>query len=112
MLAIGNSLANSVWESNTHGRVKPTPSSSREEKEDWIRCKYERKEFLPQLNTSQPIGQQLREAVVKSDMKSIIILLANSTNEHINSCVSLRDLRTPLLLSCAIGNLGKSSSNI
>lgn len=32
MLAIGNALANSVWEAQTHNRTKPTPSSSREEK--------------------------------------------------------------------------------
>uniref|UniRef100_A0A8D8FPD2 Centaurin-gamma-1A n=1 Tax=Culex pipiens TaxID=7175 RepID=A0A8D8FPD2_CULPI len=108
MLAIGNSLANSVWESNTRGRVKPTPASSREEKEAWIRHKYEAKEFLPAFNAAPPIGQQLREAVVRSDMKAIIILLANASNEHINSTVSNRDLRTPLHLACAIGNLAIS----
>uniref|UniRef100_A0A240PNT9 Centaurin-gamma-1A n=1 Tax=Anopheles atroparvus TaxID=41427 RepID=A0A240PNT9_ANOAO len=108
MLAIGNSLANSVWEANTRGRVKPTPASSREEKETWIRSKYEGKEFLPPFNPSPPIGQQLCEAVVRSDMKSIIILLANATHEHINSTASNRDLRTPLLLACAIGNLAIS----
>ncbi|XP_055634991.1 centaurin-gamma-1A isoform X2 [Toxorhynchites rutilus septentrionalis] len=108
MLAIGNSLANSVWESNTRGRVKPTPASSREEKEAWIRNKYEAKEFLPAFNSASPIGQQLREAVVRSDMKAIIILLANASLEHINSSVSSRDLRTPLHLACAIGNLAIS----
>ncbi|EAT46111.1 AAEL002660-PA, partial [Aedes aegypti] len=108
MLAIGNSLANSVWESNTRGRVKPTPASSREEKESWIRLKYEAKEFLPTFSPSPPIGHQLREAVVRSDMKAIIILLANATAEHINSTVSSRDLRTPLHLACAIGNLAIS----
>ncbi|XP_053672946.1 centaurin-gamma-1A [Anopheles nili] len=108
MLAIGNSLANSVWEANTRGRLKPTPASSREEKEAWIRSKYEGKEFLPHFNPSPPIGQQLCESVVRSDMKSIIILLANATNEHINSTASNRDLRTPLLLACAIGNLAIS----
>nr|XP_019539888.2 centaurin-gamma-1A isoform X1 [Aedes albopictus] len=108
MLAIGNSLANSVWESNTRGRVKPTPASSREEKESWIRLKYEAKEFLPTFSATPPIGHQLREAVVRSDMKAIIILLANASAEHINSTVSSRDLRTPLHLACAIGNLAIS----
>uniref|UniRef100_A0A182NF28 Small monomeric GTPase n=1 Tax=Anopheles dirus TaxID=7168 RepID=A0A182NF28_9DIPT len=108
MLAIGNSLANSVWEANTRGRVKPTPASSREEKEAWIRSKYEGKEFLPHFNPSPPIGQQLCEAVVRSDMKSIIILLANASTDHINSTASSRDHRTPLLLACAIGNLAIS----
>lgn len=39
------------------------------------------------------------------DIKSIVWLLAHSTAEHINATVSPRDLRTPLHLACAIGNL-------
>lgn len=38
-------------------------------------------------------------------MKSIILLLAHSTTEQVNGTVSARDLRTPLHLACAIGNL-------
>lgn len=66
MLAIGNSLANSVWEAmSSHGTiVKPTPTSPREEKEKWIRLKYEAKEFLPPCNSSIPIDQQIIDAVV------------------------------------------------
>lgn len=41
------------------------PTSSREEKENWIRRKYEAKEFLQPLNTTVSIGQQLIESVVK-----------------------------------------------
>lgn len=105
MLAIGNTLANSVWESRTHSRTKPNPNSSREEKEKWIRAKYETKEFLPPVNPSMPLGQQLVDAVCRSDMKSIIVVLAYSDPEHVNSTVSSRDLRTPLHLACAMGNL-------
>ncbi|XP_055904597.1 centaurin-gamma-1A isoform X2 [Eupeodes corollae] len=107
MLAIGNSLANSVWEACTRNRPKPRPNSSREEKESWIRNKYEAKDFLPMCNqnTNATAGQQLIEAVIRSDMKSIILILANATNEVTNSTVSPRDVRTPLLLACAIGNL-------
>lgn len=65
MLAIGNTLANSVWEANVQGKMKPVPTSSREEKEAWIRTKYEKKEFLPPCSTSPPIGTQLIEAVVR-----------------------------------------------
>lgn len=68
MLAIGNSLANSVWESavrlGTSNCVKPTPASSREDKERWIRSKYEAKMFVPAIG-GQPLTQQLVEAVVK-----------------------------------------------
>lgn len=112
MLAIGNSLANSVWESNTRQRVKPTALSNHEEKERWIRSKYEAKEFLTPLgsgssshvNTASP-GQQLIEAVIRADIKSIVSILANYQSEVTNANVSARDVRTPLLLACAIGNL-------
>lgn len=59
MLAIGNSLANSVWECQIQNRSKPNPQSSREERERWIRAKYEHKEFLPPPNNTMPLGQQL-----------------------------------------------------
>ena len=49
MTSIGNYIANSVWEANTKGRQKPTSSSNREEKELWVKAKYEAKEFLPPL---------------------------------------------------------------
>lgn len=41
------------------------PTSSGEEKERFIRNKYETKEFLAPLNPNIPIGQQLIESVVK-----------------------------------------------
>lgn len=41
------------------------PTSSGEEKERFIRNKYETKEFLTPLNPNIPIGQQLIESVVK-----------------------------------------------
>jgi hypothetical protein len=41
------------------------PSSTRDEKENWIRRKYEAKEFIQPLSTTVSAGQQLIEAVVK-----------------------------------------------
>lgn len=38
-------------------------------------------------------------------MKTIIFLLAHTTSEHINTTINSRDLRTPLHLACANGNL-------
>lgn len=106
MLAIGNSLANSVWEANVpRGRMKPTAASPHEEKEAWIRSKYEAKDFLAPCNHTNNLGQHLVEAVIRSDMKNIIHLLAYATPDQINTTVSARDLRTPLHLACAIGNL-------
>ncbi|XP_023238356.1 centaurin-gamma-1A-like [Centruroides sculpturatus] len=57
MMSLGNTIANSIWEGNIRGRAKPTPNSSREEKERWIRSKYELKEFLASTNSSMTIGQ-------------------------------------------------------
>lgn len=105
MLTIGNTLANSVWECQTHNRIKPTPTSSREEKERWIRSKYEHKEFLPPPNNTMPLGQQLIDAVCSSNMKSIIHVLALANTQQVNTTVGPRDLRTPLHLACAMGNL-------
>ncbi|XP_066138052.1 centaurin-gamma-1A isoform X1 [Euwallacea fornicatus] len=105
MLTIGNVLANSVWECQTHNRIKPGPTSSREEKERWIRSKYEHKEFLPSPNNTMQLGQQLIDAVCSSNVKAIIHVLALANTQQVNTTVSPRDLRTPLHLACAMGNL-------
>ena len=66
MLALGNSLANGVWEARVPRTcVKPAPNSSREEKERWIRAKYEAKEFLAPPSLGIPLGQQLIDAVCR-----------------------------------------------
>lgn len=65
MLAIGNALANSVWEGMVSTRVKPNPNSKREQKEQWIRSKYETKEFLPPVSNGSTITQQLAEAILR-----------------------------------------------
>lgn len=35
MVSIGNDLANSIWEADIRGHVKPIATNSREEKERW-----------------------------------------------------------------------------
>lgn len=106
MLAIGNSLANSVWEANVpRGRAKPGPGSTREEKEAWIRSKYEAKEFIQSPPQASNVAQQLTEAIFRPDMRSIILLLAHATPEQINTPLNARDLRTPLHVACGVGNL-------
>lgn len=105
MLSIGNSLCNSIYEANLNGSKKPCPESTREEKENWIRRKYEMKEFISDINHSIPNGKYLIEAVVRSDMRSIITTLLHSNSADVNSTVSERDLRTSLHLASAMGNL-------
>ncbi|XP_076314914.1 centaurin gamma 1A [Tachypleus tridentatus] len=106
MMSLGNTITNSIWEGNTRGRAKPTPNSSREEKERWIRAKYEFKDFLAPVNTTVSLGQQLIDVVCKSDIKTVVLILARITSaDQVNTTVSQRDLRTPLHLAAALGNL-------
>ncbi|CAB3366326.1 Hypothetical predicted protein [Cloeon dipterum] len=106
MRALGNHLVNSVWEANTRGRMKPGPSSPREEKEKWIRAKYEIKEFMHPMTASAPL---LVEAVCRRDMRAVILLLANANPEIVNGTVSSKDTRTPLHLASTMAHvpLGK-----
>lgn len=65
MLSIGNSLSNSVYEANVGSLNKPNAQSSREEKESWIRRKYETKEFVSDINRTVSCAKLLIEAVVR-----------------------------------------------
>ncbi|KAM7069916.1 arf-GAP with GTPase, ANK repeat and PH domain-containing protein 3-like [Acridotheres tristis] len=106
MAAIGNALANAVWEGMVEGYPKPTPESSREEKERWIRAKYEQKLFLAPLPQSDiPLGQQLLRAVVEDDLRLVVTLLAHGTKEEVNETYGDGDGRTALHLSCAMANV-------
>ncbi|XP_023777718.1 arf-GAP with GTPase, ANK repeat and PH domain-containing protein 3-like, partial [Cyanistes caeruleus] len=106
MTAIGNALANAVWEGMVEGYPKPTPESSREEKEHWIRAKYEQKLFLAPLPQSDiPLGQQLLRAVVEDDLRLVVTLLAHGTKEEVNETYGDGDGRTALHLSCAMANV-------
>ncbi|XP_076455882.1 centaurin-gamma-1A-like isoform X1 [Babylonia areolata] len=106
MTSIGNYVANSVWEANTKGRSKPTSSSSREEKEKWIKAKYEAKEFLPPLPyVDIPVNQQLIDALVREDIRSIIIILGHASPDDINAPYGKDDGRTALHIAAALGNV-------
>ncbi|KAK3731516.1 hypothetical protein QZH41_008549 [Actinostola sp. cb2023] len=52
MCSIGNELANGIWEGSCDEKDKPTFTSTREEKERWIRNKYETKQYLCKLPPS------------------------------------------------------------
>uniref|UniRef100_A0A3Q1JL20 Uncharacterized protein n=1 Tax=Anabas testudineus TaxID=64144 RepID=A0A3Q1JL20_ANATE len=92
LAAIGNHLANSIWESCTQGRTKPAPNATREERESWIRAKYEQRAFVaplqPALGTQMPedsMPEWLVSAVTEKDLPRLLLLLAHSTKEQINS---------------------------
>uniref|UniRef100_A0A8C0PKQ7 Arf-GAP with GTPase, ANK repeat and PH domain-containing protein 3 n=2 Tax=Canis lupus TaxID=9612 RepID=A0A8C0PKQ7_CANLF len=106
MTAMGNALANSVWEGALDGYAKPGPDACREEKERWIRAKYEQKLFLAPLPSSDvPLGQQLLRAVVEDDLRLLVMLLAHGSKEEVNETYGDGDGRTALHLSSAMANV-------
>ncbi|XP_072263274.1 arf-GAP with GTPase, ANK repeat and PH domain-containing protein 2 isoform X3 [Pyxicephalus adspersus] len=103
---IGNEMANSIWETTTQGRTKPTPDSSREERESWIRAKYEQRLFLAPLKSPGiPLVKQLFKSVQEKDLSNVLLLLAHSNKEQINSPTGDRDKRTALHVSCELPNV-------
>ncbi|XP_045517984.1 centaurin-gamma-1A isoform X4 [Pieris brassicae] len=75
MVSMGNTLANSIWEADLRGHIKPIAASSREDKERWIRMKYERRAFLSSTDSSV-MGDALKTASARGGMSTIARLLA------------------------------------
>ncbi|XP_047629789.1 arf-GAP with GTPase, ANK repeat and PH domain-containing protein 1 isoform X3 [Phacochoerus africanus] len=106
MSSIGNELANSVWEEGSQGRPKPSLDSTREEKERWIRAKYEQKLFLAPLPcTELSLGQHLLRATADEDLRTVILLLAHGSRDEVNETCGEGDGRTALHLACRKGNV-------
>ncbi|XP_076840027.1 arf-GAP with GTPase, ANK repeat and PH domain-containing protein 1-like isoform X2 [Brachyhypopomus gauderio] len=90
LIAIGNEMANSIWESRTKGRHKPRPDATREERESWIRAKYEQKLFVAPLSalndsSDDSLSVRLYKAVMDRDLPKLLFLLAHSSKEEINA---------------------------
>ncbi|XP_052606430.1 arf-GAP with GTPase, ANK repeat and PH domain-containing protein 1 isoform X10 [Peromyscus californicus insignis] len=106
MSSIGNELANSVWEESSQGRTKPSLDSTREEKERWIRAKYEQKLFLAPLPCTEfSLGQQLLRATAEEDLRTVILLLAHGSRDEVNETCGEGDGRTALHLACRKGSV-------
>uniref|UniRef100_A0A1I8G3R8 Arf-GAP domain-containing protein n=1 Tax=Macrostomum lignano TaxID=282301 RepID=A0A1I8G3R8_9PLAT len=108
MRAIGNKLANSVWEARLpcHATFrKPSPESDREAKEIFIRAKYERREFLPDLPfRDSPVQQQLVDAIARSDTRQVILCLAVA-GPAVNEPYSKQDPRAAIHIAATLGQL-------
>ncbi|KAI1280360.1 Centaurin-gamma-1A [Halotydeus destructor] len=100
MMALGNSVINKVWEARTRDKKKPSLNSKREDKEMWIRSKYEKKEFLNHLKSQIGVEQLLMEAVKSEDVIGVMTYLAHgaSTQSYNN------EMKTPLHIAAAKGN--------
>ncbi|XP_048839879.1 arf-GAP with GTPase, ANK repeat and PH domain-containing protein 2 isoform X2 [Brienomyrus brachyistius] len=113
LTSIGNHMANSVWESCTKGRRKPTPEASREERESWIRAKYEQRLFVaplpaPAQDSPATMYSRLLSAVKEKDLPKLLLLLAHSTKEEINTVPpseSTSDQGSALHTACQLGNV-------
>ncbi|KAM6216579.1 arf-GAP with GTPase, ANK repeat and PH domain-containing protein 2 isoform 2-T2 [Rhynchocyon petersi] len=106
LTAIGNDMANRVWESDTRGRAKPTRDSSREERESWIRAKYEQLLFLAPLGSSEaPLGRQLWAAVQAQDVAEVLLLLAHARHGPLDISVEDSQLRSPLHLAAELSHV-------
>ncbi|XP_072512627.1 arf-GAP with GTPase, ANK repeat and PH domain-containing protein 2 isoform X2 [Salminus brasiliensis] len=112
LMAIGNYMANSVWESRTQGRQKPTPEATREQRESWIRAKYEQKLFVAPLPTQgespgEVTSAQLLSAVTERDLPRLLMLLAHSAKEQLNAPLAGSPLQpqSPLHAACQLGDV-------
>uniref|UniRef100_G3W5A1 ArfGAP with GTPase domain, ankyrin repeat and PH domain 2 n=1 Tax=Sarcophilus harrisii TaxID=9305 RepID=G3W5A1_SARHA len=106
LTAIGNETANLIWESDTRGRAKPTRESSREERESWIRAKYEQLLFLAPLGgPEEPLGRRLWAAVQAQDVAGVLLLLAHARHGPLDSDVGDPQLRSPLHLAAELAHV-------
>uniref|UniRef100_A0AAZ3RF63 Small monomeric GTPase n=1 Tax=Oncorhynchus tshawytscha TaxID=74940 RepID=A0AAZ3RF63_ONCTS len=118
LTAIGNHLANSIWESHTQGRHKPTPNATREERESWIRAKYEQRMFVAPLPAPSSTGPGdtamsvcLLSAVTERDLPRFLLLLAHSNKDQINTALSTGGApshtqpHTALHAACQLGDV-------
>ncbi|CAL4063551.1 unnamed protein product, partial [Meganyctiphanes norvegica] len=104
MMALGNETGNSIWEAHP-SQGKPNPHSSREDKEHWIRTKYEKKAFilLPQPEIS--LHKQIVESVACDDVQRLASLLPHAGDIVNAPLAPPRDLQTPLHLAVALPSL-------
>ena len=101
MEAIGNKKANAIWEYSAPASRKPNPNSTREEKEGWIKLKYEVKRFLPPVSKDLPLGKQLLEAVFNNDLTSLLPILPRCGDAEMRTTVDSTDKRTALHIACS-----------
>ncbi|PIO29248.1 hypothetical protein AB205_0011900 [Aquarana catesbeiana] len=78
----------------------------REERESWIRAKYEQRLFLAPLKSpGVPLAKQLFKSVQEKNLPNVLLLLAYSNKEQINSPTGDRDRRTALHVACELPNV-------
>lgn len=80
--------------------------SVREERERWIRAKYEQRLFLASLpGTDLSLGQQLLRATAEEDLRAVVLLLAHGSRQQVNETCGEGDGRNALHLGSRKGNV-------
>lgn len=78
----------------------------REERERWIRAKYEQRLFLAPLPCSElSLGQQLLRSTAEEDLRAVVLLLAHGNRQQVNETCGEADGRNALHLACRKGNV-------
>ncbi|CAK8682826.1 unnamed protein product [Clavelina lepadiformis] len=104
---VGNLTCNSIWEGALpQSRAKPMSSSSREERELFIRDKYEKKVFLTSLPAkfNADRSSSLCYAIADANYQLIMHMLAHITRDDLNKPVG-PERQTPLHVASSIGDL-------
>lgn len=80
--------------------------SFREERERWVRAKYEQRLFLASIPGSDlTLGQQLLRAVSEDNIPAVVLLLAHGSRSEVNETCGETDGRTALHLASRKGNV-------
>lgn len=80
--------------------------SVREERERWIRAKYEQRLFLASLpGADLSLGQQLLRATAEEDLRLVVLLLAHGARQQVNETCGEGDGRNALHLASRKGNV-------
>ncbi|KAF2710463.1 ArfGap-domain-containing protein [Pleomassaria siparia CBS 279.74] len=80
LLKVGNRVSNTVWESRTERMVKPTPTSTREQRLQFITLKYADHAFVapisPTLSHYSTPEETLLASIKKNDIQNVLYALA------------------------------------
>ncbi|XP_077966925.1 arf-GAP with GTPase, ANK repeat and PH domain-containing protein 1-like isoform X1 [Styela clava] len=104
MKQVGNRVCNSVYEANVGRFIKPTPHSTREEREVFIRDKYIHKKFVSSLPAECDVGATICEAISSANMRLLVQMLSHATPSDINAPAT-RDHRAALHIAAYHGDL-------
>lgn len=101
-----NALASITFDAVQSLNSSVSVLSVREERERWIRAKYEQRLFLAPLpSTDLSLGQQLLRATAEEDQRSVVLLLAHGSRQQVNETCGDGDGRNALHLASLKGNV-------